>query len=139
MKKIAAILLVAILAVLMVSCGGGEAPAPEPNPSPKPLLRGDSAVIFGQSTAFTLVYPAGDVSVSGALASDIIGIVTSAGLKSPAFSADKDKEETKCELLIGETDRALSAEAKTALAENIAADPNGDHWIWIYKDGQLAV
>ena len=139
MKKIIAVLSVLLLTLLFASCGEPEPPTPKPDPVPTPIVRGDSALIFGANSAFTLVYPSGDVSVSGNLASDIIGIVTSAGLKSPAFSADKDKEETKCELLIGETDRALSEEAKAAISDAIAADPFGDHWIWLYRDGQLAL
>ena len=139
MKKYVFILALVLLASLLVACGGTETPEPVPEADPTPVMRGDSALIFGSNTAFTLIYPSSDVTVSANVAGDIINIVSAEGFKRPTFSADKDKIETKCELLIGETNRALSAEAKAAISDAIAADPGGDHWIWLYRDGQLAL
>ena len=127
MKKIAFILALLLLTLAFVACGDSETSEPELDGDPVPVMRGDSALIFGANTAFALVYPSTDVAVSANVAGDIINIVSDAGLKRPTFSADKDKPETKCELLIGETSRALSAEAKAAITDAIAEDPGGDH------------
>ena len=145
MKKFIALILVLALGMLLVSCDLldsllGSTPTPEtkPDPDPTPIVRGDSAVIFGKNTAFTLVYPEGD-DASAALADGMASAVESLGLKKPDVSTDIDKKDTKCELVIGETARAISADAKAALADAIAADPYGYHWIWIYKDGRAAL
>ena len=144
-KTVAIILLLTICCTLLASCdlldsllGSTSTPEAKPDPDPTPIVRGDSAVIFGKNTAFTLVYPKDD-EASADLADRMASAVESLGLKKPDLSADADKKDTQCELVIGETARAISADAKAALADAIAADPYGDHWIWIYKDGRAAL
>ena len=141
--KPALILLLALSTLALAACsllpGTKPTPTPKPDEGPKPVIRGESVVVFGANNAFTLVYGAEEVSVGGSLAGDILNAVKSLGLKAPEFSADRDKPETGCELLIGNTSRALSAEAKAIVEENAASDPRGDHWILYYKDGQLAI
>ena len=139
MKKIILFLTLILACIALSSCGGGEEPTPPPPPSPTPILRGDSAVIFGANNSFTLVYGADNVSVGGTVASKIRTRLAELGLNKPEFASDAEKQETQCELLIGDTKRALSAAAKAELADEIAADPRGNHWIWLYRDGQLAL
>jgi len=138
---LASVLTVATLALAACSLIPGSTPTPAPKPQndPKPVLRGDSVVIFGATSAFTLVYAEGDVSVGGSFAGKVVNAVTALGLKTPEFALDNEKTETKCELLVGDTSRALSAEAKAIIDEKVAEDPRGDHWIFLYRDGQLAV
>ena len=144
MKKLPAIILALLLGTFLVSCNLSELFAPEPEPEPEsdpgpaPTIRGDSAVIFAADSAFTIVYPSGD-SACEAVSAEIASAVESLEMKKPDSSADSDKKETRCELLVGETSRALSAEAKRILAEAIEAAPTDHHWIWLYRDGQLAL
>ena len=128
-----------LLAACSLIPGSKPTPTPKPDAGPKPVIRGESVVVFGANNAFSIVYGAEDVSVGGSLAGKIKNTVADLGLKTPELSADRDKTETKCELLIGNTSRALSAEAKAIIDENVAGDPRGDHWILLYKDGQLAI
>ena len=56
MKKIIALVSVVLLALLLIACGEVETPPePKPDPAPTPIVRGDSALIFGANSAFTLV------------------------------------------------------------------------------------
>jgi len=142
-KKIALICILSLLALALTACSllPSQTPTPTPKPQndPKPVLRGDSVVIFGSNNAFTLVYGEDDVSVGGSFAGKVVNEVSALGLKTPEFAVDNEKTETKCELLVGDTNRALSAEAKAIIDEKAAEDPRGDHWIFLYRDGQLAV
>ena len=142
MKKLIAIIVVMLMGALLVSCNlldlFAPTPDPKPDPEPEPIIKGESAIIFGANSGYTVVYPSGD-STYQSLADKIVSAVDSLRLKKPATSLDSDKKETKCELLIGETDRALSAEAKQTLSEVIEEAPNDYHWIWLYRDGQLAL
>ena len=128
-----------LLAACSLIPGSKPTPTPKPDAGPKPVIRGESVVVFGASNAFSIVYGAEDLSVGGSIAGKIKNTVADLGLKTPEISSDADKTETKCELLIGDTSRALSAEAKAIVEENAASDPRGDHWIYLYKDGQLAI
>ena len=112
---------------------------PNDTPAPEPTLRGDSVIILGKDVCFDLVYNDKDNSGSGRCATDIRTLTDELGLKKPAKIADAEKAETKCEFLIGDTDRALSALAKAEIEEKIEADPRGLHWVWLYSDGQLAL
>ena len=127
-----------LLAACTLIPGSTPTPTPKPDAGPKPVIRGDSVVVFSANTAFTLVYGTEDTA-GGSFAGKTIKAVTDLGLKTPEFAADAEKPETKCELLIGDTSRALSAEAKAIIDEKVAGDPRGDHWIYLYKDGQLAI
>ena len=128
-----------LLAACTLIPGSTPTPTPKPDAGPKPVIRGESVVIFGTNNAFSIVYGAEDVSVGGSIAEEIKNTVADLGLKTPEISSDADKTETKCELLIGDTSRALSAEAKAIIDEKVAGDLRGDHWIYLYKDGQLAI
>ena len=141
MKKLKNLLIFALTltVLLLAACGGDPTPTPKPEKPAEPLVRGDSAVIFGANDAFTVVYGKDSEVADSDLAGRIVSVVEGLGLKKPSAVADADKPEAKCELLIGDTSRALSAEAKAAIAENSAADPEGQHWSWIYKNGQLAL
>ena len=135
------ILAASTLALAACSLLPSQTPTPTPKPQndPKPTVRGDSVVIFGANSAFTLVYGANDIATGGTVAGKIVGSVSELGLKTPEFAIDTEKTETKCELLVGDTNRALSAEAKAIVEKNVEADPRGDHWVYLYKDGQLAL
>ncbi len=139
--KYPVVCLLALATLTLTACSllPSTTPTPKPQNDPKPVVRGDSVIIFGKSSTFTLVYDADDISVGGTFAGKIVNAVTALGLKTPEFAMDSEKTETKCELLIGDTSRALSAEAKAIIDEKVAADPRGDHWIFLYKDGQLAI
>ena len=157
MKKISLLLILSIICGMLASCDllGGifngntgtpsntptDAPSdtPDDTPPPEPILRGDSALIIGADTCFILVYDEDDYSKSGRCTTDIRTIADELGLKKPERTTDTDKKETKCEFLIGDTNRALSALAKAEIAEKIEADPLGLHWVWLYSDGQLAL
>ena len=140
MKKIISILAILILAASLFSCGGEPSSNTPPTESgPVPIVRGDLAVIFGSTDAFTLVFDADETSIGGTVTNKIILSVEALGLKSPTYARDTEKIESKCELLIGDTTRAISGVAKSKLSEKISADPEGDHWIWLYSDGQLAL
>lgn len=140
MKKVLALLLVFITCMLLAACidiGGTETP-PAGDPPRRPSLRGDSVALFGKNDGFDLVFCKGDADAEAA-AELMEETITAEGLKVPSVRADADKSENKCELLIGETNRALSADAKAALADKLAAEPHSEHWIWLYRDGQLAL
>ena len=157
MKKISLLLILSIICGMLASCsfldgtsgGSTDTPndqptdtpsdTPDDTPPPEPILRGDSALIIGADTCFTLVYKNGEDSRSGRCATDIRALAKKLGLKQPEKIADTNKKETKCEFLIGETNRALSALAKAEVDEKIEADPRGLYWVWLYSDGQLAL
>ena len=114
-------------------------PTPKPDEGPKPIIRGETVVLFGSNNAFTIVYDGEDAEGGAELADRMASAVAALGLEKPEISVDSFKTETKCELLLGNTGRALSAEAKAIIDEKAAEDPRGDHWIFLYRDGQLAI
>ena len=138
-RKTFTFLILALALAILAACGTTPTPEPETPATPQLIVRGDEVVLFGANSAFTLVYGASDVSLGGSLAGKISNAVVALGLKAPEFSADKDKPESICELLVGDTDRALSAEVKALVEKNAEADPRGDHWVYLYRDGQLAI
>jgi len=141
MKKILALLLAVVTCLCFAACfdiGGSTDTPPAGDPPRRPSLRGDSVALFGKNDGFDLVFCKGDADAEAA-AGDLAAAIAAEGLKTPTVKADADKTENKCELLIGETSRALSADAKAALADKIAAEPHSEHWIWLYRDGQLAL
>jgi len=140
------ILLTCILAastLALAACSLLPSPTPKPTPKPdngpKPIIRGETVVLFGSNNAFTIVYDGEDAEGGAELADRMASAVAALGLEKPEISVDSFKTETKCELLLGNTGRALSAEAKAIIDEKAADDPRGDHWIYLYKDGQLAI
>ena len=137
--KYITICILSLVILILASCGGEPTPTPKPEKPIEPTVRGDSVVVFGANDAFTIVYGADDAAIGGNLAGKIMNTVSGLGLKKPFFSTDADKTETKCEMLIGDTSRALSSEAKTLVDKNVESDPRGNHWIYLYKDGQLAL
>ena len=159
MKKLIAIILVLIMGTLLVSCDGlnfpflsngnsGNGPEEDPDDSGsdpsgenknEPIIKGDYAVIFGADTAFTLVYPLSDTGVAGGVARSLKEKISQLGLKTPTVTADSDKALTKCELVIGDTDRNVSSRAKSKIEKNIKDDHDGSHWVWYYQSGRLAL
>lgn len=111
---------------------------PTDGESPEPTIKGDYVVILDKNTAFSLVYPAGEAKLKG-FANDLATKAGELKLETPAVFSDSSKTEKKCELLIGETNRPLSTKAKAALADKISAEPDANHWIWLYENGQLAL
>ena len=138
MKKIFALIMLVALALLLVACGESSTPPTPPEKPRTPIVRGDTAVVFGTSDSFDVVYPT-DSADGKALAESIAAAVTGLKLKTPEVKADGDKTEGQCELVIGDTTRALSAEAKALVEAELAKEPNSAHWAWLYKDGQVAL
>ena len=139
MKKISFLLALITLLLCVASCGE---PSSEPSKNDDKQIKTDGEVVtvFGVSEAnnFDIIYPAGDVTVAGDIAGKIYTSVVSAGISAPRTFADNGKSESGAELLVGDTSRAISAEAKALLAEKIEAEPDAKHWVWLYKDGQIA-
>lgn len=104
---------------------------------PVPVIQGGKVVLFGGSDDFTVVYGANDPGGKAA-ADGIASAIGTLGLTAKTAS-DADKLSLKCELLVGETDRSLSKIAAAALAEKLAERPHDEHWLWLYKNGQLAL
>ena len=148
MKKIIALTLALMMCMLLVACagisdlfGGGsnDGPAtPSADPPRTPTIRGDSVTVFGAKSGFDIVYPAGSDEYKG-YADAMAELIAGRKLKAPVVVDDATKTEGQCELLVGDTGRALSAEAKAAVDAKIAEDPYSLHWVWMYKDGQLAL
>ena len=146
MKKVIALTLALMMCMLLVACagisdlfGGGKGPAtPNADPSRTPTIRGDSVTVFGAKSGFDIVYPAGS-DEGKAYADAMAELVVGRKLKAPVVVDDATKTEGQCELLIGDTSRALSAEAKAAVDAKAAEDPYSLHWVWMYKNGQLAL
>ena len=148
MKKIIALTLALMMCMLLVACAGisdlfgnssntGSVTPPADLPR-TPTIRGESVTVFGAKSGFDVVYPAGSDEGKG-YADAIAEIVAGRKLKAPLVVDDATKTEGQCELLVGDTDRALSAEAKAAVEAKVAEDPYSLHWTWIYKDGQFAL
>ena len=112
MKKIAYLILLLLLA--LVSCGDPQTPETPTTDDKSILSDGDSVTIFGGSAAnnFDIVYPANDLDLAGEIAGEVYNVFLNTGLATPALSSDKDKAESILELLVGDTTRPLSAEAK---------------------------
>ena len=148
MKKVIALTLALMMCMLLVACAGigdlfgngsgnGQA-TPDADPPRTPTIRGDSVTVFGAKSGFDIVYPAGS-DEGKAYADAMAELVVGRKLNAPVVVDDATKTEGQCELLIGDTSRALSAEAKAAVDAKIAEDPYSLHWVWMYKDGQLAL
>ncbi len=134
-------MLIALLSLALVACDSPSTDNPPAGEKEKQIRSdGETVTIFGSdtSTNFDIVYPSDDLAIAGDAAGDIYMTVTNAGISAPILFADKDKSESKVELLVGETSRPLSSEAKALLADKISAEPDAKHWIWLYKNGQLA-
>lgn len=148
MKKITALTLALMMCMLLVACAGisdlfgsgsNNGPAtPSADPPRTPTIRGDSVTVFGAKSGFDIVYPAGSDEYKG-YADAMAELIAGRKLKAPVVVDDATKTEGQCELLVGDTGRALSAEAKAAVDAKIAEDPYSLHWVWMYKDGQLAL
>ena len=116
MKKILALLLAVVTCLCFAACfdiGGSTDTPPAGDPPRRPSLRGDSVALFGKNDGFDLVFCKGDADAEAA-AGDLAAAIAAEGLKTPTVKADADKTENKCELLIGETNRPLSTDAKAA-------------------------
>ena len=137
MKKLILCVALALICIALVSCGGEPGPKPPVMPAKTPIIRGDAVIVFGANSAFDIVYGTDKMTLDAA--SSVATAVQGLGLKAPELFADTGKEETQCELLIGDTSRALSAEAKALVAANVETDPYGKHWVYLYKNGQLAI
>ena len=148
MKKVIALTLALMMCMVLASCsvlggllGGGDnngPVTPSADPPRTPTIRGDSVTVFGAKSGFDIVYPAGSDEYK-AYADAMAALVEGRKLKAPVVIDDATKTEGQCELLVGDTSRALSAEAKAAVDAKIADDPYSLHWVWMYKDGQLAL
>ena len=148
MKKVIALTLALIMCMILASCatisgllggGGNDGPAPTPAEKPRtPIVRDGSATVFAAKSAFDIVYPAGSDDAK-AVADAIAEIVVGRKLLAPVVVDDASKAEGQCELLVGDTGRSLSADAKAAVEAKVAEDPYSAHWVWLYNDGQLAL
>ena len=92
MKRVLIIITLLFSVLALASCSD-PSPKPKPEKPIEPLIRGDSAVVFGANDAFTLVYGSG----GDMIAADILYAVEGLGLKKPVLSTDTDKTESKCE------------------------------------------
>ena len=128
--------------LLCISCAGGnDDDGDEPTNKRELLFDGENYTIFGKTANnnFDVIFSSGETSTMAEVAIGLCNKVASAGLPKPSYSADIDKEASILEFLIGDTNRALSAEAKAIVEANADPDTNDMHWVWLYKDGQLAL
>ena len=126
---------------ILCACGGGGDDTDEPTNKRELLFDGENYTIFGKTANnnFDVIYAVGETSTMAEVAVGLCNKMADAGLPKPRFFADADKEESTLEFLIGDTNRALSAEAKAIVEANADPDTNDMHWVWLYKDGQLAL
>ena len=131
--------LLLLLVTLLTSC---DKPDVDPPKDDDKQIKSDGEMVtfFVESVAnnFDIIYPAGDVTVAGDIAGKVYSTVVSAGISEPRTYADNGKEESVAELIVGETSRAISSEAMAMLDAKITAEPDAEHWIWLYKNGQIA-
>ena len=142
MKKILALALVFITCLALVACAGiggnSNSQVTPPTESPRvPIVRDGMVTVFGAKVGFDIVYPTGSDDAK-AIADSISEIATGRNLSAPVIVDDSSKTEGQCELLVGDTNRALSREAK-ALVLSKPATLSRDAWALIYKNGQLAI
>lgn len=126
---------------ILCACGGGGDDTDEPTNKRELLFDGENYTIFGKTANnnFDVIYAGGETSTMAEVAVGLCNKMADAGFPKPRNSADTDKDESILEFLIGDTNRALSAEAKAIVEANADPDTNDMHWVWLYKDGQLAL
>ena len=143
MKKttIWSLLVLFILTALLLCACGGDDGGQTPSDTKKIKSDGESVFFFSESKEnnFDIIYPAGDTAAAGDAASDIYAAVVEAGIPAPGVFSDTEKTESMLELLVGKTDRALSREAESLISAKISAEPDAKHWVWLYKNGQIAL
>ena len=145
-RNLLALLLLSVMlmsaCLLCASCGGGnDDDGDEPSNKRELLFDGENYTIFGKTANnnFDVIYAVGETSTMAEVAVGLCNKVASAGLPKPRYSADIDKEASILEFLLGDTNRALSAEAKAIVEENYDPETNDMHWIWLCRDGQIAL
>ena len=126
---------------ILCACGGGGDDTDEPTNKRELLFDGENYTVFGKTANnnFDVIFSSGETSTMAEVAIGLCNKVASAGLPKPSYSADIDKEASILEFLLGDTNRALSAEAKAIVEANADPDTNDMHWVCLYKDGQLAL
>ena len=93
--------------------------------------------MFGSTEDFSIVYgTAGNAATNESVAGKLVDALEALGITASAPVADSEKEAAMCEILIGETDRELSAVAKAMIN---SSSLTRDAWAWVYRDGQLAI
>ena len=146
-RNLLTLLLLAVMlfsaCLLCISCGGGgdDDDGDEPTNKRELLFDGENYTIFGKTANnnFDVIYAVGETSTMAEIAIKICNKIEAEEFPKPRFYADNDKDESTLEFLIGDTSRALSAEAKAIVEANADPDTNDMHWVWLYKDGQLAL
>ena len=145
-KALVAILLLSLLlgaAFVLCACGGGGGDDDGDKPSNKRelLFDGENYTIFGKTANnnFDVIYAVGETSTMAEVAIGLCNKMADAGFPKPRNSADTNKDESSLEFLLGDTNRALSAEAKAIVEENYDPDTNDMHWVWLCRDGQIAL
>ena len=127
MKKIiTAILLLslALTAGFLTACGGGDDDdTDKPSDKRELLFDGENYTVFGKTAnnSFDVIYASSETSTMAEIAIEICNKIEAEEFPKPRFYADNDKDESTLEFLIGDTSRALSAEAKAIVEAN--ADP----------------
>ena len=145
-RNLLALLLLSVMlmsaCLLCASCdGGGDDDGDEPTNKRELLFDGENYTIFGKTANnnFDVIYAVGETSTMAEVAVGLCNKMVDAGFPKPRNSADTDKDESILEFLIGDTNRALSAEAKAIVEENYDPDTNDMHWVWLCRDGQIAL
>ncbi len=129
-------LTILLLTVFLLS-GCGKPPEPVPTPDPDPTPANDVVIIRDNATDFRLIYGKEDKSAGRAFAIELSTFFSSefSGLR--LMPSDDTEEETAAEILVGETNRPLSAELK---AEVRKADGGNDLcWGVACRDSQFAI
>ena len=145
-KTLVAILLLSLLlgaAFVLCACGGGGGDDDGDKPSNKRelLFDGENYTVFGKTANnnFDIVYAYDEAATIFDVVTAVRDKAVGAGLPKPGVYGDRDKEGSTLEFLIGDTNRALSAEAKAIVEENYDPDTNDMHWVWLCRDGQIAL
>ena len=145
-RNLLALLLLSVMlmsaCLLCASCGGGnDDDGDKPSNKRELLFDGENYTIFGKTANnnFDVIYAVGETSTMAEVAVGLCNKMADAGFPKPRNSADTDKDESLLEFLIGDTNRALSAEAKAIVEENYDPETNDMHWVWLCRDGQIAL
>ena len=104
-------------------------------------LTGDKNVTImskTEQTNFSLLYAPGDEDAKEA-ANSFKSQLADYGFSSVGHIYSSDSISEKNEILFGNTDRAVSAEAYAFLEENSKASPEDYHYVFYYSDGKLAI
>jgi len=112
-------------------------PTDDPNTDPTPTSKPIDAVIVPEdeiSTCYYVVYASANSNLMAKFIPEMMSIY---GLQ-PNYFIDTETEETKYEILLGNTNRALSAELIAAVNERAEAD-GGLTWGYACRDGQFAI